>query len=224
MKIEDIKVLVCCEESQAVTIAFRERGFEAYSNDIQKESGGHPEVHLQMDCFEAIELIKPTLLIGHPPCTFLTVTANKWLKDQELRKSGALVGQARREAKKESITFFMKMYNSNVKHIALENPIGCMSSVFRQPDQIIHPYYFGDTVRKATCLWLKNLPLLFYSKHTDLFNEKTSVEPDIYVFKNGKGTCDKATMYDLSQGDDRAKIRSKTYPGFATQMATQSGR
>src|ERR1039458_4066008 len=149
---KDCRILICCEESGIVSKAFRERGFTAWSNDIIETSGDAPEFHLQMDCFEAIELINPTLLIGHPPCTYLTVTANKWLKDQEPRKSGALVGEARREARREAIIFFMKLYNSDIKYIALENPIGCMSSVFRKPDQIIHPYYFGDNVRKATCL------------------------------------------------------------------------
>src|SRR5690348_4471639 len=98
-------VLVGCEESQTVCKAFREQGHEAYSCDLKPCSGGHPEWHIQGDLFEAVKQLKPQLGIIHPPCTYLTVTANKWLKDQLERKSGALVGEARREARKEAVKF-----------------------------------------------------------------------------------------------------------------------
>ena len=151
-----------------------------------------------MDCFEAVEFIKPFLVIGHPPCTYLTVSANAWLKDQPERKSGVLVGEARREARREAVDFFMKMYNLNVKYIALENPIGCMSSEFRKPDQIIQPWMFGHGETKATCLWLKNLPKL---KPTEIVNGREQ------------------RIHNLSPSKDRAKLRSKTFQGIAAAMA-----
>jgi hypothetical protein len=214
-------ILLGCEESQAVCIEFRKLGHEAYSCDLQPCSGGHPEWHLQMDIFEAIELKKWDIGIFFPTCTYLTVTANKWIKEQPLRKSGVLVGEARREARREAIDFFMRLWNCDIPRISMENPIGCMSSVFQKPNQIIQPYYFGDKSRKSTCLWLKNLPKLVYSKENNLFEKQTIVEPDIYVFKNGNGTCSRDYMYALKQGKDRAKIRSKTFPGIARAMAEQ---
>lgn len=210
-----MKILIACEESQAVCIAFREKGHEAYSCDILPCSGGHPEWHYQQDVFEVINM-GWDMMIAFPPCTFLTVTGNSWfLPKYKERFPNRL--QDREDAKQ----FFLKLYNSNIKHIAIENPIGIMSSELRKPDQIIHPYYFGDKSRKATCLWLKNLPKLLYSKENNLFEQKTSVEPDIYHFKNGKGTCSMDYMVALKRGKDRAKIRSKTYPGIAKAMANQ---
>jgi len=158
-----MKILIACEESQAVTIEFRKLGHEAFSCDLQECSGGHPEWHIKGDVFEVIQQ-GWDLMIAHPPCTYLTVTANKWLKDQPPLKSGALVGKERRDARLDAIDFFMKIANAPIDKIAIENPIGCMSTVWRKADQLIHPYYFGDEHRKATCLWLKNLPLAIPGK------------------------------------------------------------
>jgi|ERR1035437_1515073 hypothetical protein len=207
-----LKILVSCEESQVVTKAFRELGHEAYSNDIIPTSGNNPEWHLKMDCFEAIKLKEWDLLIAHPTCTYLTVTANKWLKDQPERKSGALVGEKRRKAQQEAIDFFMRLYNSDIKHIAIENPIGVMSTKFRKPDQIIQPFQFGDPERKSTCLWLKNLPLLVPTN---------MVEPILYTYKDGRtdGLWHVKTM-KLSM-EERSKERSKTFPGIAKALAQQ---
>ena len=154
-----MRILVGCEESQEVTKALRELGFEAFSCDLQECSGGKPEWHLQMDVFEAIKL-GWDMAIFFPTCTYLTISANKWYKDQPPRKSGTLVGQERRAARIEAIDFFMRLYNCEIPKVAIENPIGVMSSEFRKPDQVLQPWMFGHGETKATCLWLKGLPKL----------------------------------------------------------------
>jgi hypothetical protein len=195
-----MKILVGCEESQAVTIELRKLGHEAFSCDLQESSGGHPEWHLQMDVFQAIELKGWDLGIFFPDCTFLTVSANKWYKDQPKRKSGALVGAERREAREKAIEFFMKLYNCKIPKVAIENPIGVMSSRFRKPDQVLQPWMFGHGETKATCLWLKNLPKL----------EPTNIVDGRYQ-----------RMHLLPKTKDRAKLRSKTYLGIANALAVQ---
>lgn len=195
-----MKILIGCEESQIVCTEFRKLGYEAYSNDLIECSGGHQEWHLQMDVFEAIRIVKPTLAVFHPPCTYLTVSANKWYKDQPERKSGTLVGEARRQARRESIKFFMDLYNCDVPHIAIENPIGVMSSEFRKPDQVLQPWMFGHGETKATCLWLKNLPIL--------------TPTNIVAGREQK-------LHKLPKTPDRAKLRSKTYQGIAEAIAKQ---
>lgn len=142
-----MKVLIACEESQTVCKAFRERGHEAYSNDIIKCSGGHPEWHLQMDCFEAIALGGWNLMIAHPPCTHLSSSGARWFMEKKYRQYLA-------------IDFFMKLTIAEIPKICIENPIGIMSTRFRKPDQIIQPWQFGHGETKATCLWLKGLPKL----------------------------------------------------------------
>lgn len=195
-----LKVLVICEESQAVANAFRKLGHEAYSNDLQSCSGGHPEYHLQMDCFKAIELIKPDILIGHPPCTYLTISANKWYKDQPKRKSGVLVGAERREAREDAIEFFKKLMNVDVKYIAMENPVGVLSTRYRKPNQTIQPWMFGHGETKATCLWLKNLPNLTPTNIVEGREQR---------------------IFNLKNTPERAKLRSKTYAGIAEAIAKQ---
>jgi len=212
-------VLVGCEESQAVCIEFRKLGHEAYSCDLKPCSGGHPEWHLQMDLFEAIKLVKPQLGIMHPPCTYLTVTANKWLKDQPELKSGALVGKARREARREAVDFFMQIAKCDIYQVCIENPVGCMSSIWRPADQIIHPYMFGDPYHKATCLWLKNLPLLRSSREVKVTPEERYFWIDS---KTGKKKSQPTWYAKASQKDGlRGEIRSKTFPGIARAMAEQ---
>lgn len=197
-----MKILVGCEESQEVTKAFRNLGHEAYSCDLQDCSGGHPEWHLKMDVFEAIKLKDWDMGIFFPTCTYLTVSANKWYKDQPDRKSGVLVGMARREAREEAIYFFMRLYNCGINKIAIENPIGVMSSRFRKPDQVIQPWMFGHGETKSTCLWLRNL---------------SKLEPTNIV--EGR----EQRLHLLPPTKDRAKLRSKTYNGIALAMAEQWG-
>lgn len=196
------RILVGCEESQAVTIELRKLGHEAYSCDIQECSGGHPEWHIQGDVFDAINSNKWDMLIVFPTCTYLTISANKWYKDQPERKSGTLVGEKRREARNSAVDFFMKLYNCNIPKIAIENPIGVMSTVFRKPDQVLQPWMFGHGETKATCLWLKNLPKL--------------IPTDIVKGRDQK-------LHLLPPSKDRAKLRSKTFPGIAKAMAEQWG-
>lgn len=211
-----MKVLIACEESQVVCKAFREKGHEAYSCDLQECSGGHPEWHYQMDVFDCIEKHGPwEMMIAHPDCTYLTVTANKWLKDQLARKSGALVGLARRKAKAMAIDFFMRLVETGIPKICIENPIGCMSTVYRKPDQIIQPFQFGHPEPKKTCLWLNNLPKLIGT---------SIVEPAYTLSKSGNKMATWYFWADKSKGQkERAKIRSRTFQGIANAMANQWG-
>lgn len=195
-----MRILCGCEESQAVTLAFRELGYEAYSNDLLPCSGGHPEYHLQMDVFDAIKLHKWDIGIFFPTCTYLTISANRWYLDQPQPKSGILVGEARRQARREAIKFFMDIYNCDIPRVAIENPIGVMSTHFRKPDQVLQPWMFGHGETKATCLWLRNLPKLIPTEVVEGREQR---------------------IFRLPPTADRAMIRSKTYPGIARAMATQ---
>ena len=195
-----MKILAGCEESQAVTIELRKRGHEAYSCDIQECSGGHPEWHLQMDVFEAIDLKDWDIGIFFPECTYLTVSGNRWYKDQPKRKSGALVGAERREAREKAIDFFMGLYNCKIPKVAIENPIGVMSTRFRKPDQVLQPWMFGHGEVKATCLWLRKLPNLKPTNIVEGRHPSCWLEP---------------------AGPNQAKNRSKTYSGIAKAMAEQ---
>jgi hypothetical protein len=202
-----MRVLVGCEESQAVTIELRKLGHEAYSCDLLPCSGGHPEWHLQMDVFEAIKLKDWDLGIFHPECTRLTVTANKWYKPEYTERFPTI-----HQDRQNAIDFFMKIVNCGLPRIAIENPIGIMSTKYRKPDQIIQPYQFGDTERKPTCLWLFNLPKLI---PTDI------VKPEIIYHKSGRtdGKLHFETM--KLPKEERRKARSVTFPGIAKAMANQ---
>jgi len=202
-----LKILVGCEESQAVTKAFRALGHEAYSCDLLPCSGGHPEWHLQMDVFESIKLNNWDLCIFHPECTRLTVTANKWYKPEFSERFPTI-----QEDRENAVDFFMKLVNCGMPHIAIENPIGIMSTRYRKPNQIIQPYHFGDTERKSTCLWLTGLPNLI---HTNI------VKPEIIYHKSGRtdGKLHFETM--KLPKEERRKARSVTFPGIAEAMAKQ---
>lgn len=221
-----MKVLVACEESQAVCKEFRRLGHEAYSCDLMPCSGGHPEWHIQdsvepilngkcsfktMDGKEHNINGKWDMILAFPPCTYLTVTGNRWF---DVVKYG-YTAQSRWNDRCIAICFFLKIAYADCERISIENPIGCMSTYFRKPNQIIHPYMFGDPARKATCLWLKGLNPL---QPTNI------VEPVIIKYKNGKGTDNPWHMETMSlPPDERAKVRSKTFPGFARAMAEQWG-
>ena len=219
-----MKILVACEESQAVTIELRRFGHEAYSCDLIPCSGGHPEWHIRWDALAMIngncsfltcdgELHsiegKWDMLIAHPPCTYLTVTGNRWFNVERYGEKAI----RRRKDKEEAVKFFMAFVNADCEKIAIENPIGSMSTDYRKPDQIIHPYMFGDPERKSTCLWLKGLQPL---KPTDI------VEPRVIKYKNGKGTDSPWHMETMKLPPaERAKARSKTFHGIARAMAEQ---
>lgn len=219
-----MKVLVACEESQAVTTELRRLGHEAYSCDIIDCSGGHPEWHIKWDALALIngncsfltcdgELHRVDgrwdMLIAHPPCTYLTVTGNRWFNVDRYGEKAI----RRQKDREEAIKFFMAFANADCDKIAIENPIGVISTAYRKPNQIIHPYMFGDPERKGTCLWLKGLPEL---KPTNI------VKPNVIVYKNGKGTDSPWHVNTMSlPKEERAKQRSKTFPGIAKAMAEQ---
>jgi site-specific DNA-cytosine methylase len=198
-----MKILVACEESQEVTKAFRAKGHEAYSCDIEPCSGGHPEWHLQQDVLPLLKE-KWDMIIAFPPCTDLAVSGAAWFEQK--RKYGR---------QQKSIDFFMMLTTANCEKIAIENPIGIMSTYYQKPNQIIQPYEYGEPFSKKTCLWLKGLPNLI---HTDI------VEPGERVtFASGKSMPKwYADAWKLPK-KERAKLRSKTFPGIAKAMAEQWG-
>ncbi len=221
-----MNVLIACEESQAVCKTFREKGHNAYSCDIIECSGGHPEWHIMQDVilllngiceFETVDGLnhfidgKWDMIIAFPPCTYLTVTGNRWFN---IEKYGEKAIQ-RMKDREQAAEFFLKLANADCEKIAIENPIGCMSTRYRKPDQIIQPYEYGHPARKATCLWLKNLPLL---------QPTNVVESEIYYYiaKNGRIKSDSKWRSQCSK-EERAKVRSKTFPGIAKAMAEQWG-
>jgi len=197
------KVLIACEESQTVTIAMRARGFEAYSCDLQPASGGKPEWHIQGDVNQILGQ-HWDLVIAHPPCTHLSSSGARWF--EEKRADG------RQQA---AIDFFMLFTKISAKHTAIENPIGIMSSEYRKPDQIIHPWQFGEEFSKATCLWLKNLPQLTPTKIVS--------KGEFVTFASGKKQPKwYADAFKLSP-EERSRMRSKTFDGIANAMSQQWG-
>lgn len=205
-----MKVLVACEESQAVCKEFRKIGHEAYSCDIVPCSGGHPEWHLQQDVLPLLKE-KWDMIIAFPPCTYLTVTGNRWFN---IDRYGEKAIQ-RHKDRKDAIDFFMTFANADCEKIAIENPVGIMSSEWRKPNQIINPWQFGDAFEKKTCLWLKGLPEL---KPTNIVEI-----PPRKRFDSGKSMPSwYAEAWHLPK-EERAKLRSKTFPGIARAMAEQWG-
>ena len=214
------RVLVACEESQAVCKAFRKLGHEAFSCDIQPCSGGHPEWHYQHDVFEVLNM-GWDLMIGFPPCTYLTVTGARWMWNKDGTKN-----QKRWDDQLKGIQFVRALFESSVPRIALENPIGALSTQWKKPSQIIQPYFFGDEAQKTTCLWLKNLPPLNHAKVIDLFNSKiTHVgKGEMVTTSTGKTFSRWYWETSIGKGAERSKLRSKTFPGIANAMAEQWGK
>jgi len=212
-----MRILIACEESQAVCIALRKRGHEAFSCDIMAESGGHPEWHIQGDVIEQLDK-GWDMLIGFPPCTYLTVTGARWLYNKDGSKN-----EERWENQRLGIDFFKTLYNAPIPKIALENPVGMISSLFMKPTQIIQPYYFGDEAQKTTCLWLKGLPLLQHFDKVDLFNDKVTHVGKGEMVTTTTGKTFSKWYWETSKGKgcERQKRRSKTFPGIANAMAEQ---
>lgn len=212
-------ILLGCEESQAVMKEFRKLGHEAFSCDTRECTGDFPEYHLRMDIFEAIKLKKWDMMIAFPPCTYLTVSGNRWFyhpDDKDLpyeERRPHPKHPNRRKQREEAIQFFLDLANADIQKIAIENPVGIMSTVWRKPDQYIHPYHFGDPFSKKTGLWLKNLPKL---KPTNI------VDPGEYItYESGKRLPKWfAELYKLSPSE-RSVERSKTFKGIAEAMAKQ---
>lgn len=203
-----MNVLIACEESQAVTKEFRLLGHNAYSCDLLPCSGGHPEWHIQDDVLKILHE-KWDMIIAFPPCTDLAV-------------SGAMHFEKKRQngSQQKSIDFFMNFVNADCERIAIENPIGIMSKLYRKPDQIIQPWQFGDKAQKSTCLWLKNLPKLV---PTDIVDKG-----EFYEWKDGKtGKIKKQPLWyyeallKSKTPEERRTLRSKTFLGIAKAMADQ---
>lgn len=228
-------ILVACEESQSVCKEFRKLGYNAYSCDILPSSGGHPEWHFHQDVLEVIrdkggkletgERIKIDgnwdLMVAHPPCTYLAVSGAKWYYNPEDRD---LPIEQRRphphfpnraQDREEGVEFFLKLANADIKHIAIENPVGIMSSRWRKPDQIVQPWMFGDTATKTTCLWLKNLPKL---EPTELVDKGEFIE-----FGSGRRMAKWYSdgLTKTKSAEERRTWRSKTFHGFAKAIAEQ---
>ena len=197
-----MKILVACEISQAVTIELRNLGHEAYSCDIKKCTGGYSQWHLQQDVSPLLKK-KWDMVIAFPPCTYLAVTGNDWFNIEKYGKKAI----NRYKNREKAVGFIMECINANAKFIAVENPVGVMSSIYRSPDQIVNPYQFGDPFEKKTCFWLKNLPRL---QPTNLVKPEPRVK-----FKSGK-TMPK--WYNHARNlpkEKRAEVRSQTFPGIA---------
>lgn len=204
-----MKILCACEESQAVTAILRQLGHDAYSCDIKPTTGGHPEWHIQGDVVPLLNDPSWDMIIGFPPCTHL---ANSGAKHFEKKRA-----DGRQQA---AIEFFMKFANAKCKRIAIENPVGIMSTEWRRPDQIIQPWQFGDKAQKTTCLWLKGLPKLV---PTDIVDKGEFVE--FADRKTGKMKKQPKWYFDALKNsktpEERSTIRSKTFPGIAYAMAMQ---
>lgn len=217
----NINVLVACEESQRVCMAFRESGFKAYSCDIQEPSGGHPEWHILGDAIEAVnggrvttmngqkhDVGKWDLLIAHPPCTYLSNAGARHLwQGHQLQADRVIQGIKARD-------FFMAFYNADIPKVAVENPVP--SKVFAMPayTQIVQPWQFGHPYTKRTCLWLKELPPLVPTG---------IVEPTATWCPSGSYSHKHGEKHKGVFTTDRAKNRAKTFHGIAKAMAEQWG-
>ena len=216
------RILIACEESQATTKAFRKLGHEAFSCDLLPCSGGHPEWHFQQDVFEVID-IGWDLMVAHPPCTFLAGSGAQWLSNPEDRELPFDERRPhpkypnRRQDMLDSVEFVKALYNANIEHIAIENPVGLLSGKWRKPDQIVQPYMFGDEATKTTCLWLKNLPLL---APTDIVGKGERT-----VFYSGKSHPKwyADALKNAKTKEERQTLRSKTFEGMANAFAKQWG-
>ncbi len=232
-----LNVLIACEESQTVCKEFRRLGHNAFSCDLLECSGGHPEWHFNQDVLTLIKNRRGKLqtgnmyklpkgeewdlMIAHPPCTFLAVSGARWYyhpEDKDLpveQRRPHPKFPNRAKDREDGVRFFLSLAKATIKHIAIENPVGIMSNRFRKPDQIIQPYFFGDSASKSTCLWLKNLPTL---KKTNVVDPGERI-----VLSSGKSLPKwySDALIKAKTPEERRTLRSKTFPGFAKAMAEQ---
>jgi hypothetical protein len=203
-----MRILVACEESQAVTIELRKLGHEAYSCDLLDQSGGYPEWHIKGDAVKEAYSGKYDMMICFTPCTHLAVSGSRHFPEK--------IADGRQQ---QGIDLFMSFVNAPIEKIAIENPIGIMSSKYRKPDQIIQPWQFGDKAQKSTCLWLKNLPKLV---PTDIVDKG-----EFFEWVSKKGVKKRMAMWhykalqDAKTPEERSTLRSKTFKGIAKAMAIQ---
>jgi hypothetical protein len=179
-----MRVLVACEFSGIVRQAFAAAGHDAWSCDLLPTE--IPGQHIQGDVL-AVLGAGWDIMIAHPPCTHLAVSGARWFDEKRVEQRAA-------------IAFFMALINAPIPHIAVENPVSIMSTVYREPDQVIQPWQFGHGETKSTCLWLKNLPML---RPTDIVAGR------------------EARIHNMPPGPDRWRERSRTYTGIAAAMAAQ---
>lgn len=198
-----MRVLIACEFSGTVRDAFIAAGHDALSCDLQETQSPGPHY-----CGDVFDVLGDgwDLLIAHPPCTYLTVAANKWMKPEWAWKY-----PTRPQDREAAVSFFMAMYNAPVERVCVENPICIMSTRFRKPDQVVQPWMFGHGETKATCFWLRGLPRLI----------PTHMKND--YFAEPEPTGREQRLHKLPPGPTRSNERSKTYPGIAKAMATQWG-
>lgn len=194
-----MRILCACEESQAVTTLLRRGGHDAYSCDLLPTSGMHPEWHIQADALEVVKM-DWDMVIAFPPCTHLASSGAKWFEEKK------------RDGRQQMGVGFFLAFTAldHVPMVAIENPIGIMSSVYRKPDQIIQPWMFGHPESKATCLWLKNLPLLA---------ETNNVKAEM----DRLPASEREKIHYMPPSPERSMMRSKTYAGIAKAMAEQWG-
>lgn len=208
------EILIACEESQAITKAFRKLGYNAYSCDLLPCSGGHPEWHIQGDAFAEAYSGKYDMMIAHPPCTYLAVSGARWLYNKDGSRN-----EKRWQNQAEALNFVRDLMTAPIKHIAIENPISVISSQIRKPDQIVHPYMFGDKASKSTCLWLKNLPKL---DPTNIVEKGEFIE---FISKKGVKKRQPKWYYEALKNaktpEERRTLRSKTFQGMADAIAEQ---
>lgn len=191
-----MKILIACEFSGTVRDAFIKAGHDAISCDLLPTESPGP--HIQGDVLPLLSE-RWDMIIAHPPCTYLTAAGNRWFLPEYKEKYPNRLLQ-----RQEAFEFFMQFVWNQCPKIAIENPIGVVSTMYRKPDQIIHPWWFGHDEKKATCLWLKGLPLL---QPTDIRDKNSATN----------------RLHALPPSPDRWKLRSKTYDGVAAAMATQWG-
>lgn len=230
-----LNILVACEESQTVTKELRKLGHNAYSCDLLPCSGGHPEWHFKVNVFDIIDNKGGQLengnfeylnnnwdmMIAHPPCTYLAVSGAKWFYHPEDKDKPILDRRPhpkfldRKAEREKAVEFFKKLADAPIERIAIENPVGVMSTLYRKPNQIVQPFMFGDEARKTTCLWLKNLPKL---KPTNPVGEGERI-----YFKSGKSQPKwySDALVKSKSTEERRTMRSKTFLGIAKAMAEQ---
>jgi len=211
-----MRILVACEESQAITKELRKLGHEAFSCDLLPCSGGYPEWHYQQDVFEVIEK-GWDMMIAHPPCTFLAVSGARWLYNKDGSKN---IERYKNQA--EALNFVQMLMDAPINKIVIENPISVISSNIRKPDQIVQPWMFGDKAQKSTCLWLKNLPKL---EPTNIVDKGEFIE---FISKKGVKKKQPKWYFDALKNAktpaERRTLRSKTFKGMAEAMANQWGK
>ena len=205
-----MRLLVACEYSGIVRDAFAKIGWDAWSCDLLPSE--IPGKHIQGDICKVL-LNRWDMMIAHPPCTHLACSGARHFEKK--RADGR---------QQQGIELFMALARAPIKRICIENPVGIMSSKWREPDQIIQPYYFGDEAQKTTCLWLKNLPPLQHADEEDWFTKKTHVgRGAMHKFASGR-VMPEWYFQAWKEPDGGGKLRSKTFSGIASAMAYQWGR